>query len=72
MIREIADLLISRYGQPDFDALVDQLYPVLTLEVIDALKQRVDGEKYDHPQKALEIAQVAQTLACAGRKAHPF
>jgi len=60
---EMADLLLADNSPPDFQRLLEQLRPYLKLEVIQELKARVDGEMYRNASRALEIAEVAETVA---------
>lgn len=60
---EMADLLLADNSPPDFQRLLEQLRPFLKLEVIEEFKRRVDEEMYRNPSRALEIAEVAETVA---------
>ena len=60
---ELADLLLSHYGQPVFDHLVAQFRSQLTLEVLERLKERADAEMRNNANAALQIAKVALVVA---------
>ncbi|NJN68791.1 MAG: tetratricopeptide repeat protein [Chloroflexaceae bacterium] len=61
----MADLLIAHRQQPDLQRIVDELREQLTLEVVAVLKQRVDKEKFSNAHTALQIAEIAQTVAAS-------
>ena len=58
----IAERLLAQYEQPDFERLVEELRPHLTVDVIAQLKKRVDEEKLKDVHLALRIATLAQSL----------
>ncbi|MGB0386335.1 MAG: CHAT domain-containing protein [Ardenticatenaceae bacterium] len=59
----VAERLLTEYGEPDFEQLVEQLKPYLTLELIQLLKKRVDEKKLQDAHQALDIATLIQSLA---------
>lgn len=61
-LQSIAERLLTEYEQPDFDRLVEELRPHLTVDLIAHLKKRVDEEKLKDAQFALRIATLAQSL----------
>lgn len=63
--QEVVDLLLDHHGHADFAAYLDRCRPHYTIDVIIALKQRVDSEKLRNAGRALHIAEVAvQVAAC--------
>lgn len=63
--QQIADLLLARRGHPTAHPSLADLTPQLALETIAELKKRVDAEKLRSAGRALQIAEVARTLAAA-------
>lgn len=61
--QDVVDLLLEHDGGPDFEACLDRCRPHFTIDVIIALKQRVDSEKLRHANRALQIAGVAVRVA---------
>lgn len=61
---EVVDLLV--HSPPTVcQRLLGDLGPSLTLEVVIALKQRVDAEKLRNARRALEVAEIASSVAAA-------
>lgn len=58
----VAERLLACYGEPDFEQLVHELQPHLTVEVIAYLKERVDEEKLRDANHALHLATLADAL----------
>ena len=58
----VAERLLTEYGKPDFEHLVEQLKPHLTVELIKHLKARVDEEKLKDAHNALRIATLTQSV----------
>lgn len=61
-LQSIAERLLAQYEQPDFDRLIEELQPHLTVDLIAHLKKRVDEEKLKDAHLALRIATLAQSL----------
>ncbi|MGB0383920.1 MAG: CHAT domain-containing protein [Ardenticatenaceae bacterium] len=58
----IPERLLAQYEQPDFELLLEELRPHLTVDLIAHLKKRVDEEKLKDAHLALRIATLAQAL----------
>ncbi len=61
--QDVVDLLLDHHTRPDFAAYLDRCRPHFTIDVIIALKQRVDSEKLRNAGRALQIADVAARVA---------
>ena len=59
----IAERLLAQYEQADFERLVEEFRPHLTVGLIAHLKKRVDEEKLKDLHLALRMATLAQSLA---------
>lgn len=62
ILEEVANRLLTEYSKPNFDAVVEELSPHLTVDLIKHLKTRVDDEKLKDAHNALHIATLAQSL----------
>jgi len=62
---DLVRLLCAHYGQSEFDALLAQFLPGLTLETLTAFKLCVDEDKFDNPPQALRTAETAEAVAQA-------
>jgi CHAT domain-containing protein len=60
--QKITERLLEQYDKPDFEPLVQELQPLMTVELIAYLKKRVDEEKLKDAHLALRIATLAQSL----------
>ena len=60
--QEITKRLLVQHEQPDFDHLIKELRPHLTIDLIAYLKKRVDKEKLKDAHLALRIATLAESL----------
>lgn len=60
---DIAALLLARVDRMEDVRPIVLQYVALALDIIAALKQRVDAEKLRNPRRALQIAEVARIVA---------
>ncbi len=60
---EIAAGLLAHVDQPDMVRQITTQYGHLALDIVAALKQRVDAEKLRNPRRALQMADLAGAVA---------
>ncbi|MBP7961388.1 MAG: CHAT domain-containing protein [Caldilineaceae bacterium] len=60
---QVATKLMTAYGQPTFPAVLADLRPHLTIEIIRVLARRVSAELLRNAHRALEIALTTQAAA---------